>query len=370
LKADGTVTGWGENLNGQLNVPVDLTNVVRISTADTFSLALKSDGTVVGWGDNRLGQLDIPADLTNAVRICAGDSFGLALKSDGTVTGWGDNSMSQLDIPAGLTDIVAIAAGGSHSLALRSDGTVAAWGYDFFGEIHAPVGLRNVIGIAAGEHHSVALLADGTVEEWGQVIPARPVQLPDVVAIAAGKYFNLALLRDGAAVSGQTNVPPVTDVRRIAGPIVNPANGHKYFLLEPATWTNAELAAVAMGGHLVTINNQDENTWVYNTFGSFTGVDGDLWISLHLPDPATASTDAATRSTEFVWASGQPVTIQLWAQTNTIRSGYCKLHTANFNPSYERGRWAEELQETPLNSVVELPSPIEIVVQPQIRRPG
>ena len=41
----------------------------------------------------------------------------------------------------------------------------------------------------------------------------------------------------------------------VAGPIVNPANGHAYFLLAPNTWTSSESQAVALGGHLATIND-------------------------------------------------------------------------------------------------------------------
>ena len=49
----------------------------------------------------------------------------------------------------------------------------------------------------------------------------------------------------------------------IAGPIVNPANGHQYFL-QPNTWTNAESEAVAMGGHCYLM--MAENNWVWETF--------------------------------------------------------------------------------------------------------
>src|SRR6266436_2678388 len=56
----GTVVAWGNNLSGQTNVPVGLTNAVGIAAGWYHSLALKSDGTVVGWGTNANGQINVP----------------------------------------------------------------------------------------------------------------------------------------------------------------------------------------------------------------------------------------------------------------------------------------------------------------------
>jgi hypothetical protein len=58
--------------------------------------------------------------------------------------------------------------------------------------------------------------------------------------------------------------PPV-----LAGPIVNPANDHSYFLLETGAWSEAEEKAMSLNGHLATINNNAENTWVLNNVSRF-----------------------------------------------------------------------------------------------------
>ncbi len=52
----------------------------------------------------------------------------------------------------------------------------------------------------------------------------------------------------------------------LAGPIVNPANGHYYLLISPSTWAEAEAFAKRQGGHLATVRNADENDWLLNTF--------------------------------------------------------------------------------------------------------
>lgn len=76
--------------------------------------------------------------------------------------------------------------------------------------------------------------------------------------------------------------------------IRNPDNGHHYAMTAPATWQAAEAAALAVGGHLATIRNQSENTWIVNTFG----VSSSKWIGFN---------DIATEGT-WGWSSGESPT--------------------------------------------------------------
>ena len=85
----------------------------------------------------------------------------------------------------------------------------------------------------------------------------------------------------------------------LAGPIINPANGHIYYLLSQNTWSNAEAEAVGLGGHLTTIRNAAEDSWVYSTFGSYGGA---LWIGLTDRDKVF----------QFAWSSGEPVAYTNW----------------------------------------------------------
>ncbi len=61
----------------------------------------------------------------------------------------------------------------------------------------------------------------------------------------------------------------------IGGPVTNSANGHVYYLLAQTNWTAAEAEAVALGGHLVTINDAEENAWVHQTFSVGRGC---VWL--------------------------------------------------------------------------------------------
>ena len=183
VKSDGSVwtwgltsTSWDANRNGQLGdgttttrlTPVRvlgvggvgyLSGVAKVAAGASFTLALKSDGTVYGWGTNLEGELGngnkttsltpVQAGVSNITDLAAGYWLSLALKSDGTVWAWGQNDMGQLgngttqaltgiSTPAavsGLSSVTAIHAGVSFGVALKSDGTVWAWGENASGQL-------------------------------------------------------------------------------------------------------------------------------------------------------------------------------------------------------------------------------------------
>jgi alpha-tubulin suppressor-like RCC1 family protein len=79
----GTVVAWGSNSSGQTNVPVNLTNVLVVTSGSQslFNLALEANGKVLGWGNDSQGQTNVPVTLTNVAAIAAGQGFGLAISS-------------------------------------------------------------------------------------------------------------------------------------------------------------------------------------------------------------------------------------------------------------------------------------------------
>ena len=81
----------------------------------------------------------------------------------------------------------------------------------------------------------------------------------------------------------------------VSGPVVR--NGHTYYLLGASSWFAAERRALELGGHLVTINDAAENSWVFETFASHGGVLRMLWLGL---------TDDG-REGRFRWTSGEPM---------------------------------------------------------------
>ncbi|REK75632.1 fibronectin type III domain-containing protein [Paenibacillus paeoniae] len=122
---DGSVKSWGNFSNGQLGIgnitvsqtsPVEvagLTNVKEITTGSNFSFAVLIDGSVMGWGYNLNGQLgtgtttavNSPAkitDLSNVDYIAAGINHTWASTTNGDIYVWGNNSSSQLGIKSTL----------------------------------------------------------------------------------------------------------------------------------------------------------------------------------------------------------------------------------------------------------------------------
>ena len=75
--------------------------------------------------------------------------------------------------------------------------------------------------------------------------------------------------------------------------------GHTYYLLDEKPWLQQEAEAVTLGGHLVTINDDAENTWVWDRFG---GVRIGLFFGFN---------DFADEG-NWVWASGEAVTFINW----------------------------------------------------------
>jgi len=215
LTYDGHVVAWGNNSSLQCATPSDVTNALAVAAGGYHSLALRANGTVSAWGDNSYGQTIVPNNATGIVALAAGGWHSLALRSNGTVVGWGDNGSGQTTIPSAATNVMAVAAGGHHSLALRSDGTVLAWGSDlgpygnFGGQVDVPPGLNQVTAIAAGGFHSMAIRSNGSVVAWGDNTSGQttlPPNLTNVIAIAAGNLHSLSLLAGGAAEGWGNNL--------------------------------------------------------------------------------------------------------------------------------------------------------------------
>ena len=121
--------------------------------------------------------------------------------------------------------------------------------------------------------------------------------------------------------------PSPANLAVLAGPITNSASGHFYYLLSPGTWSQSESFARSLGGHLVTIDDAEENTWVRATFSSLGGVQRRLWLGL---------TDRAQEG-QFVWSSGSPSTYRNWLAGEPNNSGGNEDFVFMYSPNEGRG---------------------------------
>ncbi|MCF6313966.1 MAG: protein kinase [Verrucomicrobiales bacterium] len=170
-----------------------------------FALALHTDGTLTAWGDNSHGQLDIPeAAQSGVAQIAVGINHAMALSKQGEVIVWGNNSMNQTRVPSKLSGTISIRAGYFHSLALTRQGRVIPWGKG--GTKKFPSRLagntHTVSSIAAGAVHSFALLNNGTLIGWG-ANGAGQLDEPEVtqaIAVQCSERASYALTKNGKVI--------------------------------------------------------------------------------------------------------------------------------------------------------------------------
>ena len=73
----------------------------------------------------------------------------------------------------------------------------------------------------------------------------------------------------------------VLDEIEIMHTAVNPDNNKTYHLLSASSWEDAAFKARSLNGYLTTIDDAEENTWVFDTFASFDDQSRHLWIGLN-----------------------------------------------------------------------------------------
>jgi len=132
-----------------------------------------------------------------------------------------------------------------------------------------------------------------------------------------------------------------------AVPIFNPATGHYYDDVFAGTWFEAESQAVALGGHLVTINNAAEQQWLVETYwGGSPYPHVHYWIGLNdIDEEGNWKWISGDLDTYTNWASGNPLSEYdvaaisrlgstspsgIWYSTQTTGHGFLPAGIAEF----------------------------------------
>src|SRR5688572_25005315 len=79
-------------------------------------------------------------------------------------------------------------------------------------------------------------------------------------------------------------LPSAASAAILAGPVVYPGNGHSYYLLTQGFWPAAEAEAISLGGHLATIRNATEDSFVFTTFAPLVAEAGNRSLLIGLND--------------------------------------------------------------------------------------
>ncbi len=318
LHADGSVTAWGRNDEGQLGdggtsyretspVHVILPPAIQVSAGqDEFGLGLTSNGHLYSWGNNTYGNLGrltltgsydptpaLVTGLPSSIKsVSTGDDHTLALTSGGNVWAWGRNFAGQLGDPnngasewetpfqiPNLSNVVQVSAGGNDSYALTSNGNVYAWGFDYGGQGHGPsqiTGLPAIKRIAAGGNHALAIDQSGHVWAWGSNQYGQvgdggptgwrsPVELSvlHVVSVAVANADSWAITKGGTVWAWGANVfgeLGVGDSNQHTTPVqvtgVSNVTGISSNSFATLSWSSLRSATPPIGnGHMVVLGD-------------------------------------------------------------------------------------------------------------------
>ncbi len=92
---------------------------------------------------------------------------------------------------------------------------------------------------------------------------------------------------------------------------VNPANNHTYHLLSASSWEDAANAARGLNGFLSTVDDAQENQWLFDTFASFDNQSRHLWIGLSDHD----------EDGFYKWHDGTPFYYNNWGDSQPSEGG-------------------------------------------------
>ena len=218
-------------------------------------------------------------------------------------------------------------------------------------------------------------VSKGIIESESAISQVAQIQYTDTLALVIntnlGSINGQRNLLDSAPVANPDNLITLQDtpITFDAGQLLNndtdfdspnlyanhnvySYDGHYYCLSNASGWQNAETEAQSFGGDLVTINDENEQNWLTQTFG-VSANSSTLWIGY---------TDQDVEN-DFKWISGDSSTYTNW--TSGEPNSYWGLWPAeNYAQMYSGGTWNDLYSDLDSGGygIIELSSPPSIAI--------
>ena len=138
----------------------------------------------------------------------------------------------------------------------------------------------------------------------------------------------------------------------------NPANNKTYHLLSEGSWSDSAEVARGLDGFLTTVDDAQENQWIFETFANFDGQSRHLWIGL----------SDSNQEGEYRWHDGTPFHYRDWGQDQPSANGAENyVHIAGTNMgNIMPGTWNDlddDPQYFPVYGVVEVGSAVDYALR-------
>lgn len=130
---------------------------------------------------------------------------------------------------------------------------------------------------------------------------------------------------------------------------VNPANNNTYHLLTASSWEDAASYARSLDGFLVTVDDDAENTWLFETFASWENQSRHIWTGL----------SDHQEEGDYRWHDGTPFLYREWGEDQPSEGGdehYVHIASTNMG-NIMPGTWNDlenDPQYFPVYGVVEI----------------
>ena len=310
----GTNTWFGQSLGGRYYA--------------AFTGKLSPDGETE-WlkihGSSNSGGLGVQASATNIMvsRYNSGQPSTYSLfNKEGDIL-WEKNidigGFAAMDAIPGTNQYAVTVASNKVGI-IDSDGTVA-------NELNAPEGQTihdikayesNLYLLTRGEGDSEFLISEYNIDSQE---PSRKLSVPGS-SIYPNKYpfeFDLEIISDGRYLIGANRGDTGTGHGALIGqyrdymlledkPEIIIRGDSLYTVVDGPSWTEAEANSVKLGGHLTTVDTEQENTWLSNNLLSENkSKENNLWIGLNDKDSEGIFTWVSGEQTSYYnWAEGEP----------------------------------------------------------------